>query len=238
MNSLLLICLLIFLSSSALARDRVRLTARANDLVPCEIPIVADEAYRHMLQVKLLVTPGDIARSLFLPGITGGETAISIYRAPDKPGSMLGGYWLTVTQSPIPLWRCSPGYSKISPPIDPDTIAIERADAPLPEETALMLRTLWLAMLKRVKPEPATESIEVDTTKELFFVTQPDGKECCGSLPRRYGKNPKALFDLTNDLLNFACESVSNRPAILRRINRKAMALLSNIGGAGADRDT
>jgi len=80
--------------------------SNGNYLVPVKEALGLSAAYKELWQQKLLVTPGEIARFVGLPGTTGLETTISVYRAPGKEGSLPGDYWITATQASERLWNC------------------------------------------------------------------------------------------------------------------------------------
>src|SRR2546429_9559832 len=62
-----------------------------------------ESAYRKLWEQKLLVTPGEIARAVHLPGNVGVETAVSVYR---EESTKKPSYRVTATQASRPLWDC------------------------------------------------------------------------------------------------------------------------------------
>lgn len=93
------------------------------------------EAYRTFWQKKLLVTPGDVARFVWLPGLTGEESSMSIYRA-NKAGEP-NHYVVTGTYASKRLWSYfTPG------------ARLGRADsAPLGEVTLRFLKRVRLLFI-------------------------------------------------------------------------------------------
>src|SRR2546430_7319756 len=64
--------------------------------------------YRKLWSQKLLLTPGDTARFVQLPGSQGVEKAVSVYQDVSRPGALPGGYWVTVTEPSGALSDCYP----------------------------------------------------------------------------------------------------------------------------------
>ena len=96
-------------------------------LVPVTKALGSRAIYEELWQKKLLITPGEIARFVGLPGTAGVETTVSVYRTPGKEGSLPSDYWVTVTQASESLWNCVEPGAKGQ--VDPSAIAVERCDA-------------------------------------------------------------------------------------------------------------
>jgi hypothetical protein len=175
---------------------------------------------------KLLVTPGDVARFVSLPGNVGVESAVSVYKAANGKPTTRGGYWLTVTQPSARLWDCiaEPG---VGQPPDASKIAVERCDLELPESTALAVRRVWLSMLVQARPDPRPESIPLDNSTEVFSANDDNGKLLRGKIPSgRIQRNNSALLDIANSLIEYCNVTQNERAAKARKIEKKALKLL------------
>src|SRR5207237_4910802 len=117
--------------------------------------------YRQVWQRQLLVTPGDVARFVGLPGTGNVETTVSIYRKPGKNNSLPGDYWVAVTQASGSLWRA------VESKTDPTTIGVQRCDAPIPESIAVAVHKAWLAMLTQPKLRK-TSGLYVHSSQEII----------------------------------------------------------------------
>ncbi len=203
--------------SASSANDRLVLVGEEDETSP---------AYSRLWREKLLVTQGEVARFVSLPGPFGQETAVSVYRAAGKQGSLAGGYWVTVTRASQTLWEYFGRPAAIPRPADLRTIKIERADAPLPESTALAMRKLWLTMLKRAWPEPKTSGFSIDSNKEFFSAVDSRGKTIVARLPQRFTKNSRAIVRVVLSLMIYSELPASGRPSQARIIERNAHRLL------------
>lgn len=184
--------------------------------------------YQKLWQQKLLVTPGDVAQFVHLPGNVGEEAAVSIYRNLSRKNGKYGGYWLTVTQASDWLWKCVPG--AVEHPIDPRAVAVRRCDIPLPESTALVVRKVWLAMLLAVRPYPASDATSLDRSSEIFFATNSDGSVLRGQIPARsLTKNNSALFHIANLLAGYCDVPASQHAKYAREIEDAASTLLKKV---------
>src|SRR6266404_5138513 len=122
-----------------------------DNLVPLEKSYGLVLKYERLSRDKLLVTSGEIARFISLPGSASVETSVSVYQMPGKRGSLPGDYWVTVTQSSKSLWEATQSDS------EPKAVRVERLDAPLPAVVAQTVHNTWVRMLMRVKPAPKSE---------------------------------------------------------------------------------
>jgi hypothetical protein len=196
-------------------------------LVPVGEPLGLRAVYEQLWRQKLLVTPGEIARFVGLPGTIGLETTISVYRAPEKENSLAGNYWVTATQASQRLWNCvEPGVEGKN---DPDSIRVVRCDAPIPESTALALHTAWLAMLSRSRPQHKTNEIVVDSSREIFSAADSSGRvlEAQGSTAPK--ENTKALINMALSLLEYCGSSADGRTNIASTVEREAKDLLRRV---------
>lgn len=196
-------------------------------LVPVKKALGSRAAYEELWQKKLLVTPGEIARFVGLPGTAEVETTISVYQAPGKEGSLSGDYWVTATQASERLWNCVEPGAKQS--VDPDTIAVERCDAPIPESTALAMHKTWLAMLSQSRPQRNSREIPVDSSREIFSAVDSEGRVLQGENPTAPKENTKALINIALSLLQYCGADTPERAAIVTDIEKAASDLLGRV---------
>jgi hypothetical protein len=191
-------------------------------LVPVEKETGSGAAYEKVWREKLLVTNGELARFVGLPGNVGEETSVSVYRRTGQSGD--GQYWLTATQASKRLWDAIEGT------LDAKAVGVQRCDAPLPESTALAIHRVWIAMLSQVRPEPKSEqSIAVDTSTEIFSAAGSDGRLLQGQLSSEPGKNSSALLQLAFSLMKYCDVPQSERANKAREIEREATDLLNRV---------
>jgi hypothetical protein len=219
-----LLGLLIAAAMSSLKADS---SGESDDLEIVE-PVSANAGkYERVWRDKLLVTSGDVARFVQLPGSNGVESSVSIYRDRRKKGEV-GGYRLTRTTTATPLVRCSlPRDNKDY--IDPARIKILRCDAPIPASTAESLHNLWLTMLARRKSGPDPDKfLFFDPTTELFSARDNAGTVVEGAAPRiPVGENAltMALVKIGFHLLDYCDLRVEDRDGFARTIEREANSL-------------
>jgi hypothetical protein len=215
------------------ARDNLSAAALANDyLGPVDRTFEQNElgaAYRRLYEKKLLRTPGDVARFIFLPVLNGEERVASVYHSLDKKSALPGGYWVTATQSSMSLWDCvKPG---VTAAIDPRTIRVRRRDAPLPESTARALHEVWLAMLTATRSMPTNE-IPNESDTMIFSATNADGTILRAQAYGFSDKN-RALIELGDGLVQYCDVPASDRLEVARKIEKAAVALLKRISPDG-----
>src|SRR5437762_3040587 len=90
----------------ALVSDLSAAQTAQDYLVPVQKEAGSGAAYERLWRQKLLVTNGELARFVGLPGNVGEETSVSVYRRTDKSGGYK--YWITVTQASSRLWNMVP----------------------------------------------------------------------------------------------------------------------------------
>jgi|ERR1700674_654716 len=196
-------------------------------LVPVEKAVGSRAAYERLVEQKLLVTAGDVARFVGFPGTVGVETAVSIYRAPGKKDSLAGNYWITATQASERLWNCiAPDAERKS---DPKTIQVVRCDAPIAESTALAAHNVWLAMLSRSRPGRNVNEIVVDSSREIFSATNSSGRMLQGESSTVPKENTKALLNIALSLLEYCGTPVDQRATVGRNIEKAASDLLKRV---------
>lgn len=193
-------------------------------LVPVHEALGSSAAYQQLWQQKLLLTPGETARFVGLPGTTGVETAVSIYQAPGKENSLPGNYWVTATQASDRLWNCVEGS------VDPKTIRVERCDAPIEESIALAIHKLWLAMLSQSRPQQKSNEIVVDSSREIFSATNSNGIVLEGESSTAPKQNTKALVSIAASLMEYCDAPAAKRAELTHNIKKTTSNLLVRVG--------
>lgn len=205
-----------------------RLSAKqtSDHLLPTDTKF-ASKSYYKLWNQKLLVTPGGMARMVWLPGNFGEETAVSLYRDTKKQGGLSGGYWITFTQASTSLWSSvSPDKPNI---VDPASVVVNRFDVPISKKTALAIEKIWRRMLQGVKPDPGSNSIFLDSTTEIFTADGASGV-LSGELPKEIkGPRTKALSAIAGSLMEYGTMPASLRPRKDRQIGVAATNLLATL---------
>jgi len=179
---------------------------------------------------KLFLTKDDIARYVFLTNANDdGDRAVAVYRAPGKEGSLPGGYWVTATAVSTSLIAYLSAVSEKRPSVDPHSLKVRRADAPIPASTAQIVHELWLTMLDRSRvderavPCAPTAIISATTVHGLRL------KAVTVSL----GENSPclALMRLGMSLTNYPDLPAPQRARAAREIERESDRMLRMWGG-------
>lgn len=195
-------------------------------LVPLKEAYGSSAAYQEAWQRQLLVTPGDVARFVSLPGTGDVETAVSIYRQPGTSNSLPGvDYWVTVTQASKSLWKA------VESKIDPATVHIQRCDVQISESTAQAVHEAWIAMLTQTKARQ-TSGISVDSSQEVFSAAKPDGVILEGESSSTPKQNTKALIDIALSFMEYCEAPVAKRVQIMSKIEKTVSNLLDRIGSS------
>ncbi len=192
-------------------------------LVPLETSYGLLLKYEILSREKLLVTSGEVARFVSLPGSASVETSVSVYKMPGKRGSLPGDYWVTVTQASKSLWEAAQAES------NPKAIRIERLDAPLPQVTAQTVHDAWISTLIRVKPTPRSEEVLVDSTQEIFSAAKSEGSIIEGQAPSSPGPKTKALIEVAFSLIEYCDKPPALRRKLARDIRSRAMKLIEHV---------
>lgn len=196
-------------------------------LVPLKEVVGSSAAYQELWQRKLLLTPGETARFVSLPGTVGVETAISVYQAPGKENSLPGNYWVTATQASERLWNSvAPGAENRT---DPQTIRVERCDAPIAEATALALHKLWVTMLSQSRPQQKSNEIVVDSSREIFSAANSSGIVLEGESSISPKQNTKALISIAASLLEYCDAPAGKRAELTSNIEKTTSKLLARV---------
>jgi hypothetical protein len=187
-----------------------------------------EAAYERLWRQKLLVTPGEIARSVHLPGTVGVETAVSVYHSPSPEGD----YWVTATQTSESLWGCV--VPDAAPPRNPNSIEVVELKARLPENTALTIQKVWRAMLLGVREPPKSTEMLLEGSTEIFSAAAADGKFLIGQFQGLGQRNTAALSMLANLLLQYCDSPETERVDIAHKIDKAASDLLSRVASSGS----
>jgi hypothetical protein len=198
-------------------------------LLPADLEILGKE-YVATVERKLCVTPSDYGRVLILPAFTG-EEALSVYSLRSSGGQE--SHYVTWTVASENLNdRTRSGH-------DPDEskhVGIRRLDAEIPERTARLVRQVWAAALKQVRPlskdERALELSFTDAAVAEFSLAKPDKHTATGRTVMAPGRLENKMNELVTiaSLLRDYCQSESaDRPSIASKIDREATALLAQL---------
>lgn len=181
-----------------------------------------------LYESKLFVTKDDLARYVFLTNSkNSGDNSVAVYRAPGREGSLRGDYWLTATEVSTSLGACLSAAREKRPWIDPHSIKVRRADAPLPASTAQVVHELWVTMLEnscvdeRAVPCAPTAIIYATNARgvRLKAVTVALGEDSpCLDLMR-----------LGVSLINYSQSPASKRMERAREIEKECSSLLKRV---------
>jgi hypothetical protein len=179
--------------------------------------------YRTIVNRQLLVTPGDLARCVWLPGNVGTEGTVSLYKSRRNSSSAKSEYKMTVTQASKPLWE------EFCKGVTHTRIPITRFDLTVPQGMALAISDLWRAMLVRVSHSSRNNSISLDSSTELFSA-RVAGHEAIGRLDKNpANRNSLELLDIANSLLEYFNYPASERPQRAKQIQQRASALKERV---------
>lgn len=215
-------CCLVMLMVGPIAFGSPRM---AGDHLLPDVESQAVSRYRTTVNKRLLVTPGNLARCVWLPGNVGTEGSVSLYTDSRSNAGGKRTYWMTVTQASKPIWQ-----SLVNGPVlRPREIPIQRFDVSVPETMALAIAKLWETMLKRTSTTPSNHSLSLDESTELFSATVA-GHEVVGRLNKDpKNKNSLEFLDIANSLLEYFNYSPSERPKRALQLRHRALALADRI---------
>jgi hypothetical protein len=214
------VLLSLFATSCAFAADET-----SNHLVPLN-PYSTPE-YRRLYEKKLF-TAGEIARFVYLPGAVDPEMVVSVHRRSANIRNGSASYWVTVTKPSSRLWLCiHTGDEKFTgrKDLDPRTVRTLKADAQLPESTALAIHALWMAALEETAAHPCVDCLLVDAYTMLFSAVDARGKLCQAQLPISPSKHMRSLVDIGFELADYVNDTAADRPKISQKIERTALVL-------------
>jgi len=182
--------------------------------------------YREFWRQKLLVTSGDVARYVHLPGASGVEDAVSVYVDKSRKGGLPGGYWITSTQpqSTLADYITEEGLSA-----NAGKVRIRRWDSPMRASTALKVHEVWVLMISGVKPDECEGCVTTDSTTEIFSTQNSSGVEIVGQLPIGPGPQTIAFVKLAGLLIDYTRVPSSKRDDLADEIDKGASALLRQL---------
>lgn len=224
----LLIVLTLWIATSELG-----LASDADHLVPMEKAVGSSAVYEQLWRQQLLVTSGQIARFVGLPGSLGVETSISVYQAPGKENSLPGNYWVTATQASQRLWNYvqDPANS-----VDHGEMHVVRCDAPIATSAAVAIHNCWLAMLSHARPQRPSNLIRLDSSRELFSAVDEGGKLWEAQNSGDPKAKTKMLIDIALSLLEYCGLPEAERADKARGIEKTAAALITKAKKSGRAR--
>jgi hypothetical protein len=204
--------------------------SEVDHLVPIKEQFGSSARYDRLWRQKLLVTSGEVARFVGLPGTSGVETAVSVYRFADRKESLPGNYWVTATQASQRLWD-SIDQAKVK--TKAKRISIVRCDAPLTESTALSIHRLWVSMLAQSRPQTNRNEIILDSSREIFSATDDHNRVLMAQVLSAPGRNTKKLIDIALSLLEYCGVPVEQRALVARKIEKQALLLSKQLQPRG-----
>lgn len=208
------------LSNNMLAADHL---VPVEDYLTDRMPVRT--AYRAAWQNQLLTCPANaVAQFVSLPGLTGVETAVSLCPVAGSENK----YRLMTATASQRLWSYFAPAGK-PPTASVKDVQINRCDAPIPDTLANMVYSVWLAILRQSRPEDSGGAIVLDSTREIFFATDKNGRQLRAQASADPGVNTLALIDLAFSL-ELYCEAPSHsKPQLAQQIQKKAEALLQRL---------
>ncbi len=185
------------------------------------------QTYRELWQRLLFVTPGDLARYVFLPGMVGEEASVSVYRLNGKGRPNVRG--ITVTSASRRIWSIAPA-SKQAHGDRSEPISISRTDATIPERTALAVHSAWIAMLRSAKP-PRKEIVILESSSEIFSAKDEEGRLLRAKIGPQIGPRVNRLLGLVELLSKYASVDSAARPGLAEKIRINAIDLREEASG-------
>jgi hypothetical protein len=181
-----------------------------------------------LYESKLFVTKDDLARYVFLTNANyDGDSSVALYRAPGKAGSLSGGYWVTLTEVPTSLMAGLSAAREKRPWVDPRSLKVTRADAPIPASAAEVVHKLWVAILERSQVDE--KAIPCAPTAVFSAVTA-GGSRLKGVTVSLVDDTPCiALVRLGRLLINYPQLRASKRLESARKIKEESQRLLKSI---------
>lgn len=186
--------------------------------------------YRRILSTKLEVTPFDCGRFVVRPAFDP-ECSVSVYSYAREGGTR--GYRMTYVLASDNIWQASDGGRYLRKAA---AVKIQRFDAELQKETAELLQSVWLRLLRGVHPSAS------ETPQDWILIDPPVFEWSLQRLngpPLRVQANlyikgilmQKLFADLSDITLRSYCMAEpTKRPAIAREIAKQAKALLKLSG--------
>jgi hypothetical protein len=180
--------------------------------------------YRSLLIKKLGVTPFDCGRIIDSASL-GPEAVLSVWCEGNGGRQACR---ITSIEALENLWQRT---NSMRDPASVEGVAIRRIDTNIPESTAKRIREIFLRMLQNVRPA-APLGAELVMSGYLDFAIQrsSDSPPLEGEilLPPR-GPKTQALVNISDALWEYSKAAPANRPAVARKIDREATALLDQL---------
>jgi hypothetical protein len=185
-------------------------------------------SYRKLSLSKLCFTKFDCGRAFTIPAFAP-ESCLSIYSKAETGARHV--YLVTYVTARDSLWQRTDGGNQ---PKRAEGLKVLRCDAEIPAKTAELLRSVWHRMLAQTRPEkPLSASewrmISIDGTNTEFSIERPHETPLYGTLNTSLpapGEKTKEFLGLSNALTDYCKARPADRPAISRKIDRKAIQLL------------
>lgn len=171
---------------------------------------------RSLFERKLFVTPGNVARYVFLTNAPNdGDRSAAVYRMPRKKGYLPGNYWITATVASDSI-----GEKNVH------GITVKRYDAALPATTAAALNELWLAILDRTR----IEDVVVCSPTGIFSASTESGAHFEAVTVSLAENSPcSALMQIGADLISYPQMQESKRVEAARKIEKAARNVLKRV---------
>ena len=183
--------------------------------------------YYSLLSSLLGLTGFDCGRTIVVPAFEP-EYSVSVYT---RSGAGASTYGVTYVIAETNVWqRTNEGRDRTAVP------KVRRFDAEIPEQTAHLLREIWMGMLTgpqrpRPTPTPRREIVISDETSVELSLQRWGSPMLFGEIDnisvRPPGKKKQELVRLSWLLVEYCKTNPKQRPAIVKRIDDKANALLA-----------
>ncbi len=197
--------------------------AQPDHLVPIK-PFI--DKYSQLIANKLLVTPGDYGRMVFLPPFRA-EYALSVYGDHNAENDILKprSFYITLTRATKSIWGSMP---ENNPEKKQQDFEVERIDVTIDKVFAVAIQRAWAKMLLRTHyPNKAYEGFDGYTVQFSVFVLN-EG-DIYGEIGTPDHGLPKKLVDLGVALAEFCNLSVDQRRSKEREIEVELTAFVKEI---------
>lgn len=202
----------------------VDLSSAAWDYLQPPVDLPEQAEYRKFLTEKLDLTPFDCGRVIIEPPYGYGENSLSVY-------SSNGGYRVTYVEAADSLRDWTNGGSDLE---KGKNVKILRFDAEIPQTAATLIKQIWIGVLSDVRPIPKSAApgyVWGDATIATFSIPNDVRQVTKGEalLVSDNGKKVRELIRLTERLQQYCKAEAATRPAISKRIEQEAAALLAEL---------
>ncbi len=181
--------------------------------------------YRALIHRRLCVTPFDCGRVIVVPPFQKSEISVSVYSRRSAAGAT--EYYATSVE-PADNLRDWSDAGRL--PDRAKGLKVRRIDAPIPAKTAELLKQVWSRMLsgaQRPSGPRVSDFVYMDATI-LEFCVGGQSRSQCGELEwvPTLPKKTHLLSDFAVALPGYCAARVDARPALARKLDRQATALL------------